>query len=327
MAKKRVRRTEKLEEKAGDEPLNFDDGTSLESGETREIEESVTSGGHSIPDLIEAGWLEEVPEEEEGVSIAELERPSISSEQNRKIHAQYRELGWEEPEKRAYLEKFGVEHTNELTRDQAADAIEDLSERTEEREVVAGAPTGEGAGQAAVQEEAPRREIGLLRPAGSPEEAKAVMEEFKEIIEGMLDKRPTQEGGDIMYIAGEEAEEKTGSATTDPEKAVNTHITRSGLRKIALAADLDMETIGREKIKSRDGKGEYFVWRYTVRVRHPGGRIMVRDGACTSRDPLYTKGGKQPADEANIMLKAETVAYNRAILDLVGAPKMGREAY
>lgn len=321
MAKIRVTRSEKLEEKAGDEPLNFDDGTSLESGETREIEESVTSGGHSIPELIEAGWLEEVPEEEEGVSIAELEKPSISSEQNRKIHAQYRELGWEEPEKRAYLEKFGVEHTNELTRDQAADAIEDLSERTEEREVVAGAPTGEGAGQAAVQEEAPRREIGLLRPAGSPEEAKAVMEEFKEIIEGMLDKRPTQEGGDIMYIA------EDGSATTNPGEAVNQHITRSGLRKIALASDLDMETIDREKIESRDGKGEYYVWRFTVRVRHPGGRIMVRDGACTSRDPFYTKGGEQPADEANIMLKAETVAYNRAILDLVGAPKMGREAY
>jgi len=72
-----VTRTRKLNERHGDEPLKFDDGTTLKPGEAKEVDESATiPGGLSVPELIEDGWLEEVPEEvEKGITAEALGRP------------------------------------------------------------------------------------------------------------------------------------------------------------------------------------------------------------------------------------------------------------
>jgi len=41
--------------------------------------------------------------------------------------------------------------------------------------------------------------------------------------------------------------------------------------------------------------------------------------------PKFTKGGKVQADEANVMLKAQTVAINRGISDLLGSGDVSAE--
>jgi len=80
-------------------------------------------------------------------------------------------------------------------------------------------------------------------------------------------------------------------------------------------------------VEAKDGKGEYYVWIFTVRVTHPSGHFKTSTGACSSRDKFFSAKGKTP-DEANIIAKAETSAFNRAILDLLGAPKLTpEEAY
>jgi len=268
----------------------------------------------SATDLIE-GTEEEEPEEAE--EEEEPREPEITPEQNKKLHAQYREVWGEDDEvaRREFLKThFGVEHTNELTRGQAADAIERLSAITESRELVS--KTGkevETGGMIQIL----KREPSLVELAAPMERVKKMMDMIQETLKKLLDKRPTSRGGDIMYIA------KDGSATENPDRAVNSYIVRSGLRKIAYALDLDMDIVDREKLECEDKKGKYYMWRYTARVRSPYGRTVEHDGVCTSRDKFFTAKGKTP-DEANIMKKAETSAYNRAIMDLTGV-KIGPE--
>jgi len=105
--------------------------------------------------------------------------------------------------------------------------------------------TGAGAVQVA-REEAKREPVS---PVQSAEEVKKQMEEFQRIVKELIDKRPTQRGGDIMYI------DKNGAATENPDRAVNTYIVRSGLRKIALAFGLDMEVLKRKRWRPRTERG------------------------------------------------------------------------
>jgi len=202
--------------------------------------------------LIQKGVAKTPEEIEEAKEVEpkeiEVKKPGISKDQNKKLHVLYKEVfpsgeegkEYDEVGKEAFLDKyFGVKHTNELDRDQATQAIEELRKRSsvEEREVVHEAETGAGAVQVA-KEEAKREPVS---PVQSAEEVKEQMKEFQRIVKELIDKKPTQRGGDIMYI------DKDGAPTENPDRALNTYIVRSGLRKIALAFGLDMEVLKKEK--------------------------------------------------------------------------------
>jgi len=64
-----------------------------------------------------------------------------------------------------------------------------------------------------------------------------------------------------------------------------------------------------------------------VEVKTPKGRTVAHDGVASSRDKFFTKGGKTEAREKDIVHKAETAAYNRAIMDLTGVEIGPEEAY
>lgn len=116
---------------------------------------------------------------------------------------------------------------------------------------------------------------------------------------------------DYLYIG------KDGKPT---KKGVNTmeYIKRSGWRKLATVFNLNCQILSKERNVYEDPEGLYYIWTYFVRVTAPNGRFQDAEGSATSRDPFFTKGGKQPAEEKNIMLKSQTVGFNRAISDLIG---------
>lgn len=107
-------------------------------------------------------------------------------------------------------------------------------------------------------------------------------------------------------------------------------IMKSGWRGMSTAFGLSQEIISSERITARDDLGEYYVWKYMVRVVAPNGRHADCEGACSSRDPFFakTKGGYRPTHEINesdIIHTAQTVGYNRAISDLVGGGELSWE--
>nr|QBN22414.1 hypothetical protein [uncultured archaeon] len=128
--------------------------------------------------------------------------------------------------------------------------------------------------------------------------------------------RPCQEGGDVYYINDE------GKPTTNLNEAVNTYIGRSGLRKLALACNLEVEPVRKERLDHED----YYTWVYEVQVKMPNGRTYTQEGACSSNEAFFTSGPGR-VEEKDIVHTAETRAMNRAIMDIIGAPNIGREQW
>ena len=115
----------------------------------------------------------------------------------------------------------------------------------------------------------------------------------------------------------------------DP-RAVSSYIRKSGWLTLGWVFNVNFDPIlnadgewGRRDDR-HDDDGDYYVWSYPAIVR-VGGRSMPVVGVATSRDPFFTKGGKRIADEANVMLKAQTVAYNRGISALVAGGELSAE--
>ena len=108
------------------------------------------------------------------------------------------------------------------------------------------------------------------------------------------------------------------------------YIKKSGWRNIAAAFGISEEIMSSEKTTATDDIGTYYVHKYLVKAIAPNGRFAMAEGACSSRDPFFakSKGNYRPEHEINesdIILTAQTVAYNRAISDLVGGGELSAE--
>lgn len=147
--------------------------------------------------------------------------------------------------------------------------------------------------------------MGIVAPQVDVKEAVSIFNKFTEFKQKLLSK------DDYLYIG------KDGKPTTK-EKGAAEYIKKSGWRKFSTVFNLDCQLIDKNRETYEDPEGKYYVWTYDVRVTAPNGRFQDAEGVATSRDPFFTKGGKQLPEEKNIMLKAQTVGFNRAISDLIG---------
>ena len=147
--------------------------------------------------------------------------------------------------------------------------------------------------------------MGIVVPQVDVEEAVSVFNKFTEFKQKLLS------DDDYLYIGSD------GKPTTKKKGAVE-YIKKSGWRKFSTVFNLDCRIIDKNRDAYEDPEGKYYVWTYDVRVTAPNGRFQDAEGVATSRDPFFTKGGKQIPEEKNIMLKAQTVGFNRAISDLIG---------
>jgi len=115
------------------------------------------------------------------------------------------------------------------------------------------------------------------------------------------------------------------------------YIKRNGWRMIAAGFNVTLELVKdnsgnvlHTRMEGEDELGKYYVHTYTARATLPNGRYAECDGACSSRDAFFSKahGERKPPsdiDEADIIATAQTVAYNRAISDLVGGAEVSAE--
>ena len=115
------------------------------------------------------------------------------------------------------------------------------------------------------------------------------------------------------------------------------YIKRNGWRMVAAGFNVNLELVKdnegnvlHTRMEGEDELGTYYVHTYTARASLPNGRYAECDGACSSRDAFFSKshGTRKPQseiDEADIIATAQTVAYNRAISDLVGGAEVSAE--
>jgi len=147
--------------------------------------------------------------------------------------------------------------------------------------------------------------MGIVAPQVDVEEAVSVFNKFTEFKQKLLS------DDDYLYIG-------TDGKPTIKKKGATEYIKKSGWRKFSTVFNLDCQLIDKKRETYEDPEGKYYVWTYAVRVTAPNGRYQDAEGVATSRDPFFTKGGKQLPEEKNIMLKSQTVGFNRAISDLIG---------
>ena len=85
-------------------------------------------------------------------------------------------------------------------------------------------------------------------------------------------------------------------------------ITRSGFRKIAVVFGISDRIVKEERVDRADGS---FVWRITVEVEAPNGRLCSGVGACDSKERRFAHV------EHDVFATAHTRAKSRAISDMV----------
>ncbi|GAI34837.1 unnamed protein product, partial [marine sediment metagenome] len=151
----------------------------------------------------------------------------------------------------------------------------------------------------------PAMPMEIVAPQVDLKRALEVFNKFTEFKQKLLSK------DDYLYIG------KDGKPT-DKKQGATEYIKKSGWRKFSTVFNLDCQILSKSREVHEDPEGLYYVWTYAVRVTAPNGRFQDAEGVATSRDPFFTKGGKQTPEEKNIMLKSQTVAFNRAISDLIG---------
>jgi len=290
-----------LPENQGKSVINADYGEKAESEE--------------VPDMSGTGEVEELGELEEAE-----EEPEITDAQRKRFFSLVGEVFGSDDERKDWLqEEFGTNSIKNLGHSQMNSAIAKLDKE-------AGEVTYEsekedtGARQALKQvdeemEKQREREVAVPTVL-DPDMIREYTEKVEELIEKVIDMRPHQRGGDIYYIGND------GSPTTNIKKAVNTYIGRSGLRKLALACNLEVEPVKKERLDHED----YYTWVYEVKVGMPNGRTYVQEGACSSNEAFFTSGSGK-VEEKDIVHTAETRAMNRAIMDVIGAPNIGREQW
>jgi hypothetical protein len=166
--------------------------------------------------------------------------------------------------------------------------------------------------QTAVQTTEPQR--GFLTAAVSLDDAIKAFDLYGQAKTRLLN------DNDVLYIGA------SGKPVHKDVKDSVPYIKKSGWRKMARFFGLSVDILGKEKIWTEDAKGDkYYIWAYQIKVSHQCGAYVLAEGVCSSRDKFFTKGGKVPADETNVMLKAQTVGINRGISDLLGAGEVSAE--
>jgi len=115
------------------------------------------------------------------------------------------------------------------------------------------------------------------------------------------------------------------------------YIKRNGWRMIAAGFNVNLELVKdnegkvlHTRIEGEDDIGKFYVHTYVARATLPNGKYAECEGACSSRDSFFGKAHGQwkplsEIDEADIIATAQTVAYNRAISDLVGGAEVSAE--
>jgi hypothetical protein len=154
---------------------------------------------------------------------------------------------------------------------------------------------------------------GFLKPAATIEDALAAFEMFERAKTTLL------KDSDVLWIGA--------NGRPSPKGTGHPHIKRSGWRKLARFFGINCSILNKEKIISQDSEGQYYIWKYQVRAEHPTGGYFEADGICTSRDPFFSKknGVRVTPEEADIMMKAQTVAFNRVVSDLLGSGEVSAD--
>jgi hypothetical protein len=155
----------------------------------------------------------------------------------------------------------------------------------------------------------------LMKPIASPQEMKEAQDAFRALVEACMEKK------DALYI------KKDGSMSVEPVDGATRFLKNSMWMKVALGFNLDMETLSSEYLEGEDKNGKFFVYTTRVRVTAPNGRFVIGIGSCSSRDPFFSKakGYEKTVQPQDIQMKSETVAYNRAISDIVGRREVSAE--
>ena len=151
-------------------------------------------------------------------------------------------------------------------------------------------------------------QTGLVAPVCSVEESVRIFREFEQAKSKVLS------GGDVLWIGSD------GRPTVDGQGSP--HIKRSGWRKLARFFGLSWDIEDIEKLPMEHGG---YMYKVRVKVWHPAGASVISEGVATSKDGFFTKGGRKEADEANVLMKAETVSINRAISDILGSGEVSSE--
>ena len=151
-------------------------------------------------------------------------------------------------------------------------------------------------------------QTGLVAPVCSVQESVRIFKEFEQAKSKILT------GNDVLWIGddGRPAIEGQGSP----------HIKRSGWRKLARFFGLSWDIEDIKKLAMENGG---YMYKVRVKVWHPAGASIVAEGLASSRDKFFTKGNRIESAEENIIMKAETVAINRAISDILGSGDVSGE--
>ncbi len=253
---------------------------------------------------------------EKAASIAELEavgqdlpRANLTADEKERISKSLdrRFLELAEGKQNSRVQGTEPEDSLDATIDQAgAQVLEDLhQEEREEEALEAAAATSlaisRGMELTERQVEATVRHFAL----------------FEEVKRKVLDPRV-----DVLYI-GPDGRPRTYAQRRE---AASRYIRKSGWRKLAMVFGINLRVVGMDRENHRDGHGTYYLWNARVRAEHPAsGKYAEGIGVANSRDQFFTRGGKRPADEKDIKLKAQTVGMNRAISDLIGGGQMSAE--
>ena len=151
---------------------------------------------------------------------------------------------------------------------------------------------------------------GFMSPAATLDEAFQAFEMFDRAKARLLRDR------DMVWFG------KAGKPVEKGTPGAKPYLLKSAWRRMARFFGLTIEFV--ERVKMRD-EGEDYVWIYRYRICHPCGAYVESEGVCSSKDSFFTKGGRCAADEADVMLKAQTVAINRGVSDLLGSGEVSGE--
>jgi len=150
---------------------------------------------------------------------------------------------------------------------------------------------------------------GFMSPAATLDEAFQAFEMFDKAKVRLLRDQ------DVVWFGKSGAPVQKGTPNAKP------YLLKSAWRRMARFFGLSIDVEGREKIS----EGDDYIWVYRYRITHPCGAYVVSEGVCSSKDSFFTKGGRVTADEADVMLKAQTVAINRGVSDLLGSGEVSGE--
>jgi len=247
------------------------------------------------------GLLEEAKgESTEGKAEVEIEKDGIS-EQEIELELEPENHGKEEVE----LEKEDEAIELEVEPEKQGEDVE----LEVEGEVKVEPYQPQGTAQQPTQAIQPiTHQTGLVAPVCSVQESVRIFKEFEQAKKQILN------DNDVLWIGddGRPAIEGQGKP----------HIKRSGWRKLARFFGLSWDIENVERLGMRAGG---YMYKVRVKVWHPAGASVISEGVATSKDSFFTKGGRKEASEENVLMKAQTVAVNRAISDILGSGEVSGE--